>query len=200
MPLSWNEIKSRAIAFAKDWGDASDERAQSQSFWIEFFAVFGLSPRRVASFEHAVKKHGGGQGFVDLFWPGMLLVEHKSRGKSLARAFNQALDYFPGIKERDLPRYVLVCDFAHLRLANLDSGDEVEFALKDLHKHIRRFGFIAGYQVRQIKPQDPVNLRAAERMALQEEGATRFWRAWLHDQFELNYRNYRKVLNHLRTL
>ena len=100
---SWNEIKSRAIAFAKDWGDASDERAQSQSFWIEFFAVFGLSSRRVASFEHAVKKHGGGQGFVDLFWPGMLLVEHKSRGKSLARAFNQALDYFPGIKERDLP-------------------------------------------------------------------------------------------------
>ena len=164
MPLSWNDIKGRAIAFAKEWGHASDERAQSQSFWIEFFAVFGLSSRRVSSFEHAVKKHGGGQGFADLFWPGMLLIEHKSRGKSLDRAFDQALDYFPGIKERDLPRYVLVCDFARLRLTNLDSGDEVEFALKELHKHIRRFGFIAGYQVQQIKPQDPVNLRAAERM------------------------------------
>jgi len=56
MPLSWNEIKGRAIAFAKEWGEASDERAQSQSFWIEFFAVFGLSSRRVSSFEHAVKK------------------------------------------------------------------------------------------------------------------------------------------------
>ena len=164
MPLSWNEIKGRAIAFAKEWGQASDERAQSQSFWIEFFAVFGLSSRRVSSFEHAVKKHGGGQGFADLFWPGMLLIEHKSRGKSLDRAFDQALDYFPGIKERDLPRYLLVCDFARLRLTNLDSGDEVEFDLIDLHKHIRRFGFIAGYQVQQIKPQDPVNLRAAERM------------------------------------
>ena len=164
MPLSWNEIKGRAIAFAKEWGQASDERAQAQSFWIEFFAVFGLSSRRVSSFEHAVKKHGGGQGFVDLFWPGMLLVEHKSRGKSLNRAFDQALDYFPGIKERDLPRHVLVCDFARLRLTDLDSGMEVEFALADLHKHIRRFGFIAGYQVQVIKPQDPVNLRAAERM------------------------------------
>lgn len=164
MPLSWNEIKGRAMAFAKEWGDASDERAESQSFWIEFFAVFGLSSRRVASFEHAVKKHGGGQGFVDLFWPGVLLIEHKSRGKSLDRAYGQAFDYFPGIKERDLPRYVLVCDFARLRLADLDSGDEVEFALADLHRHIRRFGFIAGYQVQQIKPQDPVNLRAAERM------------------------------------
>ncbi len=164
MPLSWNEIKGRAVAFAKEWGNASDERAQAQSFWIDFFAVFGLSPRRISSFEHAVKKHGGGQGFVDLFWPGMLLVEHKSRGKSLDRAFGQALDYFPGIKERDLPRHVLVCDFARMRLANLDRGDELEFELKDLHKHIRRFGFIAGYQVQQIKPQDPVNLRAAERM------------------------------------
>ena len=74
MPLSWNDIKGRAIAFAKEWGHASDERAQSQSFWIEFFAVFGLSSRRVSSFEHAVKKHGGGQGFADLFWPGMSLT------------------------------------------------------------------------------------------------------------------------------
>jgi hypothetical protein len=66
MPLSWNEIKSRAIGFAKAWADASDERAQAQSFWIDFFAVFGLSPRRLASLERALSKHGGGQGFVDL--------------------------------------------------------------------------------------------------------------------------------------
>jgi hypothetical protein len=160
-----NAIKSRAIAFSKTWGDAGDERAETQPFWIDFFAVFGLSPWRLASFEHAVKKHGGGQGFVDQFWPGTLLVEHKSRGKSLDRAFDQALDYFPGIAERDLPRYVLVSDFAKLRISDLVTGDEAEFALRDLHKHIRRFAFIAGYRVQEIKPQDPVNLRAAERMA-----------------------------------
>jgi hypothetical protein len=164
MPLSWNDIKSRAIGFSKAWADASDERAQAQPFWIDLFAVFGLSPKRLAAFEHAVKKHGGGQGFVDLFWPGMLMVEHKSRGKSLDRAYTQALDYFPGIAERDLPRYVLVSDFARLRIADLVNGDEAEFALADLHKHIRRFAFIAGYQVQEIKPQDPVNLKAAERM------------------------------------
>ena len=164
MPLSWNEIKSRAIAFAKEWADAGNERAEAQPFWIDFFAVFGISTKRLTSFEHAVKKHGGGQGFVDLFWPGMLLVEHKSRGKSLKRAFDQAMDYFPGITERDLPRYVLVADFARLSLTDMNSGVDVEFALADLHKHIRRFAFIAGYQVQEIKPQDPVNLRAAERM------------------------------------
>ena len=49
MPLSWNEIKGRAIAFAKEWSTASDERAEAQSFWIEFFTVFGLSPKRISS-------------------------------------------------------------------------------------------------------------------------------------------------------
>jgi hypothetical protein len=164
MPLSWNEIKSRAIAFAKEWASAGDERAQAQTFWNEFFGVFGLTRQRIASFEHAVKKRGGGQGFIDLFWPGMLVVEHKTRGRKLDPAYDQALEYFPGLKERDLPRYVLVSDFARLRLTDLHTRDEVEFALADLHKHLRRFAFIAGYQVQAIRPQDPVNLRAAERM------------------------------------
>jgi len=60
--------------------------------------------RRVAAFEAPVKKADGAGGFVDLLWKGVLLVEHKSRGKNLDRAFRQALDYFPGLKERDLPR------------------------------------------------------------------------------------------------
>jgi hypothetical protein len=51
----------------------------------------------VATFELNVRKLGTAHGFVDLFWPGMLLVEHKSRGKNLDRAFQQALDYFPGL-------------------------------------------------------------------------------------------------------
>ena len=181
MPLSWNEIKSRALAFAREWADAADEASQAKPFWIAFFDIFGLTNKRVATFEHAVKKYGGGQGFVDLFWPGVLLVEQKSRGKSLDRAFAQAMDYFPGIKERDLPRYVVVCDFARFRLYDLTppspsgrwAGGEgepgtansyIEFALADLHKHVRHFAFIAGYETQDIKPQNPVNIQAAERM------------------------------------
>lgn len=165
MPLSWNEIKIRAAAFAKEWADASDERAQAQEFWIGFFDIFGIRKPRVASFEHAVKKYRGKQGFIDLFWPGVLLIEHKSRGKSLERAHDQALDYFHGLKERDLPRYVLVSDFARLRLYDLEGNAEpVEFALSDLPAHIKRFAFVAGYQAQDIRPQDPVNQKAAEKM------------------------------------
>jgi hypothetical protein len=94
----------------------------------------------------------------------MLLVEQKSRGKNLDAALTQALSYFPGIAERDLPQLVVVCDFARFRVHKMASGEAIEFALKDLHKHIRLFGFVAGYKALQIKPQDPVNIKAAERM------------------------------------
>ncbi len=164
MPLSWNEIKSRALLFSRTWSDAANEDSEAKPFWIAFFEIFGITDKRVATFELNVKKHGGGQGFVDLFWPGMLLVEQKSRGKSLDAAFQQALNYFPGIVERDLPQIIIVCDFARFRVHRLATGETVEFALKDLHKHIRLFGFIAGYKAQTISAQDPVNIRAAERM------------------------------------
>ncbi len=164
MPLSWNEIKSRALNFSRTWADAANEDSEAKPFWIAFFEIFGITDKRVATFELNVKKHGGGQGFVDLFWPGMLLVEQKSRGKSLDAAFNQALGYFPGIAERDLPQIIIVCDFAHFRVHKLATGETYEFPLKDLHKHIRLFGFVAGYKAQEIKAQDPVNIKAAERM------------------------------------
>ena len=164
MPLSWNEIKSRALAFSKHWADAANENAEAKPFLIAFFEIFGITNKRIASFEHAVKKYGGGAGYVDLFWPGILLVEMKSRGKNLERAHTQAMDYFPGIAERDLPRFVLVCDFARFRMFDLVEGVTHEFPLEELYKNVRLFGFIAGYQTQVIKPQEPINIKAAERM------------------------------------
>ncbi|MFC1479617.1 type IIL restriction-modification enzyme MmeI, partial [Planctomycetota bacterium] len=78
MALSWNEIRRRAVEFSKEWEGESREKAESQSFWNDFFNVFGISRRRIASFEESVKKLGDKQGFIDLFWKGILLVEHKS--------------------------------------------------------------------------------------------------------------------------
>lgn len=164
MPLSWNEIRGRALAFAKEWADESSEEAEAKSFWDGFFNIFGISRKRVAAFEEPVKRLGDRQGFIDLFWKGVLLVEHKSRGRDLDRAYTQALDYFPGIAERDLPKYVLVSDFARFRLYDLEEDEQHEFALADLHKNVRLFGFVAGYQTHKIQEQNPVNIKAAERM------------------------------------
>lgn len=164
MPLSWNEIKSRALAFSKEWELESSEDAEAKTFWDGFFNVFGITRRRVAGFEEPVKKLGDKFGYIDLFWKGVLIVEHKSRGKSLDKAYQQALDYFSGMKERDLPKYVIVSDFANFRLYDLEENEQYEFALKDLHKNVRLFGFIAGYQTHKIQEQDPVNIKAAEQM------------------------------------
>ena len=164
MPLSWNEIRNRAHEFSKRWENETSEDAEAKPFWIEFLNVFGIDRKRVASFETPVKKLGDKQGYIDLFWKGLLLVEHKSRGRNLDKAYTQALDYFPGIKERDLPKYVLVSDFARFRLYNLEEDIQHEFELCELHKNIKLFAFIAGYQTRPVKPEDPVNIRAAELM------------------------------------
>ncbi len=104
------------------WHDAANEDSEAKPFLIDFFEIFGIINKRLATFEHAVKKLGDKSGYVDLFWPGILLVEMKSCGKNLERAFAQAMDYFPGIVECDLPRYLLVCDFARFRLYDLTNG------------------------------------------------------------------------------
>jgi len=162
--LSWNEIKSRALAFSKEWAGESSEHAEAKSFWDGFFNVFGVTRRRVASFETRVKKIDGRDGFIDLLWKGVLLIEHKSHNHDLDRAHTQAVDYFPGLKERELPRYIMVSDFARFRLFDLDEDEEYEFSLGEFHENVNLFGFIAGYQTRKIQAQDPVNIKAAEKM------------------------------------
>ena len=164
MPLSWNEIKDRALKFSREWAEEFSEDAEAKSFLDAFFNVFGVPRKRVATFEQRVKKLDGRSGYIDLLWKGILLIEQKSRGKDLDRAYQQAKDYFPGLKDRDAPRYILVSDFARFRLYDLEEGKQHEFTLAEFYKNVRLFGFIAGYQTTSYKEQDPVNIQAAERM------------------------------------
>jgi len=167
MPLSWNEIRERAIRFSKDWADASSEQAERQTFWNELFDVFGIRRKLVASFEEPVRKISGQWGFIDLFWKGTLLVEHKSRGKSLDKAESQANDYIQNLvnegRHDEVPRYIIISDFQYLALHDLEVGTSLQFELKDFHKHINTFGFIPGYKQHKIREvEDPINIRAVE--------------------------------------
>lgn len=164
MRLSWNEIRARAADFAREWSDAHYEKGETQSFYNEFFEVFGMRRRKVAAFEEPVRLLGDKRGFIDLFWKGVLLVEQKSAGRDLARARKQALDYFPGLQDHELPRYVLLCDFQTFELIDLDTREETRFALADLPAHIEAFCFVVGVEKRVFHDQDPVNIIAAELM------------------------------------
>ncbi len=161
MALSWNEIKTRAISFSKEWETEKREHAESQSFWNDFFDIFGISRKRVASFEEPVKKLGDKRGRIDLFWKGTLLVEHKSKGKDLDKAYTQALDYFPGLKEAELPKYILISDFDIFKLYDLEEDKTYEFTLNELYKNVNLFGFIAGYTKHKVVAEDPINIEAA---------------------------------------
>ncbi len=165
MRLSWNEVRARAAVFATEWESASYERGETQSFYNDFFQIFGVRRRQVATFEEPVKKLGDKQGFIDLLWKGVLLVEHKSAGRNLTRAKEQALDYFPGLKSYELPRYVLVSDFQTFDLHDLDTGEALSFRLADLPAHVERFGFVMGVERRTFRDQDPSNVLASELMA-----------------------------------
>lgn len=181
MQLGWNEIKQRAVQFSREWAGEAREDAEAKSFWDAFFNVFGIPRRSVATFEEPVRKLNNQYGYIDLFWKGRLLVEHKSLGKSLDQAESQAFDYLQSLaragRHDEIPRYVIVTDFDRLALFDLEPDDvkglplfcglhvqRVEIRVKDLHRHIRLFGFIPGYKVRTFAHEDPINIKAAEVM------------------------------------
>ena len=163
MRLSWNEIRARAAAFARDHADDRDEMRDTQTFWNDFFqTIFDVPRRRVAVYERAVDRLNRARGRIDLFWPGELVVEQKSLGRDLFGAEQQALDYLHGLSDAEMPKRVLTCDFRSFRLFDLDTRETHSFLLQDLPKNIERFAFVLGRQVRRFKDQDPVNIRAAE--------------------------------------
>ena len=164
MRLSWNEMRARAASFADEWRDAAYEKGETQSFYNEFFEIFGVRRRTVARYEAHVQKLDNQSGFIDLFWPGVLIVEQKSAGRDLARAYGQAGEYFDSLSERDRPRYILVSDFQSFELRDLDEGEQICFALADLSSHVEAFGFILGVQRRTFRDQDPVNVEASASM------------------------------------
>ena len=172
MALSWNEIKDRALNFSKEWADTSNEEADAKPFLVEFFNVFGISSKRVSTFEHRVKKLDDKDGYIDLLWKGTILIEMKSRGKNLDKAYQQAIDYTHGLKQHELPKYILVSDFENFRLYDLEDNSDLgienskvtDFKLNDLVNNVQHFGYILGYQKKVYKEQDPANIKAAELM------------------------------------
>ncbi len=175
MRLSWNEIRIRAAQFAQDWKDAGYEKGETQSFYNEFFDIFDVKRRTVARYEEHVQRLDNSRGFIDLFWPGVLLVEQKSAGVNLAAARKQAGTYFDALPERDRPRYQLLCDFQTFELLDRDEREEVSFALAELPQHVEKFGFILGVQKRTFRDQDPVNIEASERVGQLHDALETDW-------------------------
>lgn len=164
--LTWNEIRTRAAQFSERWADAVKENAEAQTFWNEFLNVYGVDRRRVAAFERKVKglEKGSGRGRIDLLWPGLFMAEHKTRGRNLDEATQQAIEYVQVLEQHERPQWVAVSDFGQIRLQEVATGEAHQFPLEDLPKQVERFAFLIGKQLRHQREADPVNVKAAQQM------------------------------------
>lgn len=167
MALSLNEIKTRASAFVINWKDKAPvarEEADAQTFENEFFEIFGVTRSQVAIFEHRVKM-ADANGYVDLFWKGHIMIEMKTPGKDMAKAYIQAKNYANALKPSDLPKGILICDFNHFHYYNLEEDATLySFTLPELVEHIDLFSDLAGYKEVEYEKQAQVNIKAAEKM------------------------------------
>lgn len=188
--LSWNEIRQNAILFSREWQDATEERAEAQSFWNAFFQAFGIRRKSIAVFEERVKSVKDTYHRIDLFLPGKFLVEHKSAGEALDKAESQAFAYIEDLfregRQDEVPRYIVLCNFRTFALYDLEPDEQlelplwkdkpynrIEFKLEDLHSNIKHFAFLIGQKTHKFGEEDSANLEAAQIMAD------------LHDVFEL---------------
>lgn len=96
-------------------------------------------------FEYPVRSHESGTiKFIDVLWPGIVLVEHKSAGENLDKAEQQARDYLISLEAAKRPPVIILSDFANFRIIEVLAGKSVEFALSDLPQNVARFESIIG--------------------------------------------------------
>lgn len=163
---NWKDIEQKAHAFAADFAVETDEEGEAKTFWDSFFRViFGVDRRKVAKYESSVKRTDKNKGFIDLFWKGLLLVEHKSAHKDSERefqnAYEQAMEYFDGTPVAEQPKFVIICNFKRFRVYDKVRKTQEDFLLRDLADNIKKFQFIPDEAKKKELEEEKVNIQAA---------------------------------------
>lgn len=159
--LSMQEVRTRLQAFSKTFRKSTNEQQQAPLFWASFYACFGISPAESTVFEQQVRKLDGRLGRIDSFIPGLLIVEHKSKGRDLKLAYEQAQEYFIALKPEERPKYIITSDFARIVLHDLGAKATHETTIEDLPKHASWFRFLTEGKQREIVEETPINREAA---------------------------------------
>lgn len=165
--LGWQEIESRAVEFQKTWKNCEgDEKQQAQQFEMDFMRIFGVD-FRTGLHEYQIQLNDGSYGYIDYFLPGKIVIEMKSKGKSLAKAYTQAMSYIHALKPDEKPVLLMVCDFDKIEVYNLVKDHRYKtFKVSQIKQHVRIFGLLAGYgQTEDVKTEIELNTDASYKMA-----------------------------------
>ncbi len=170
MSLDYQHIREQLHRIIHDYKDAEGyERGQSQNFWTQVFNAYGVAGQtQLKAFEHRLKKDNS-QNYVDAFIPKLVMIEQKSRGIDLNKAYNQVSKYYERLSTADKPRYIVLCNFDELwifDLANPLSIKEYKCALTDLPKNAEWLGFLVpSAEMMEIIEENPINRQATEMVA-----------------------------------
>lgn len=170
--INWKEITGRAYEFVKKYGNMSSERKEAVIFWTRLLEVYGVDAAEIASFEEPVKNLKEYYDRIDMYWPGHVIVEYKSKGESLEKAQSQAYRYIQQLiddpAKPKLPRFIILSDFANFVL--IDHGNpardipsaEHRFSLEDFPTQVHLFDFFLGIDHTRPLEQEELNLKAVE--------------------------------------
>ena len=162
--------KQQAAIFADKWKNFTDEKQHCRGFWSEFFRTLcGVEDEEAAGIEYEKKVKSslsGNQGYIDVYWKNVVLIEHKSTGENLDKAEIQARGYMKSLPPGYRPRMIIISDFANFVIIDQKLNRTKRFSLAELPKNIHRFEFITeGSKSQAIDEEITVDQVAAKLMA-----------------------------------
>jgi hypothetical protein len=181
----WQDYADNASRFATEWAHETDEKGEAHSFWDEFLQIFQIRRRQFARHEARAKRSDNRRGFIDLFWPGKLLVEHKAGHKNKAddfdEALRQAMDYIGELEAKDRPQRLIICNFKVFRLYEVpgtagkggkdfrsleDFGSlATTIPITELPQRIREFAFLLDFAGQMLEEEEKASIEAAQRIS-----------------------------------
>jgi len=169
------EIEAGLRAFVKRWGSyAGSEKSEAQTFLNELFAAYGTDRKAVGALFEDFKSSAG---FMDLHWPGELIVEMKKPGIPLAKADDQRIRYWQESSDaaNGIPaaRWVILCNFHEFEVwepGRFPKAARLKLTLDELPDRAEAFLFL---QQGQVEP-----VFTEQRRALTAEAAEHV--AWLY--------------------
>ncbi len=170
MSLNYKHVREQLHRITHDYKDAEGyERGQSQNFWTQIFNAYGVSGQvQSKAFEHRLKDDKS-QKYVDAFIPKLVMIEQKSRGIDLNKAYNQVSKYYERLSAADKPRYIVLSNFDELWLFDIENPlniKEYKCPLADLPKNAEWLDFLApNAAMAEIVEENPINRQATEMVA-----------------------------------
>src|SRR5699024_1092600 len=161
----------RRVESWRERNETATEKKYAQQFWSELFNCFGVNAARMDLFEQDARRGStGSSGYIDLFWPGVVIGEAKSLGVNLDIAHAQARDYLAGgtLNNFEMPRYILCSNFESIRLSKLGDPEtrfDITFSLSELPDYIDQLRFLAGFETVTKEEEEEASIQASKLMA-----------------------------------